>query len=263
MANLAFPQLSSGAMVQYPLRRRRVIQTAINSFADGSMIATNINANTQTLWDLSYTDLTSADQAALQNHFSACQGPFEPFIFIDPTGNMLSNSSALNIGSWLADPLLTVRGGTSDPLGGNTAFTLVNASQVDQALKQQITAPANYQYCMSVYASAAVPSNVKLGLSAASSQSQTYAVSTNWVRLVNSAQLSDTQMSFTASIIVPAAQTVVVWGPQLEPQLSPSRYRATAASGGVYQNAHLIGNTITFTSEAPGLYSTLISIETT
>jgi len=45
--------------------------------------------------------------------------------------------------------------------------------------------------------------------------------------------------------------------------LSPSRYRATAESGGVYQNAHLLGNSVTFESQAPGLFSTSISIETT
>jgi hypothetical protein len=49
MASLAFPQLSSGALAQYPLRKRRVIQSAINAFGDGSVIASNINANTQSV----------------------------------------------------------------------------------------------------------------------------------------------------------------------------------------------------------------------
>jgi len=260
MANVAYPQLSSGAMAQYPLRKRRVIQSSVNTFADGSMIVSNINANTQFVWELSYTDLTAADQTALQNHFIACQGPKNAFIFIDPTDNMLGNSSNLTLGAWIAQPLLSVTPGAPDPEGGTTAFTLVNNSGVDQQISQTILAPASYQYCFSLYATAAIPTTLRLGLG---TRSQIFSLGTSWTRLINSVQLSGNQMSFTASIIVPAAQTVVVWGPQLEPQLSPSRYRATASSGGVYQNAHLLGNSLTFQSEAPGLFSTTISIETT
>jgi hypothetical protein len=264
MANLAFPQLTSGAMAQYPLRKRRVIQSAVNTFADGSMITANLNANTQRVWELSYTDLTSVDRAALQNLFVTCQGPLMPFVFIDPTDNMLGNSGDLTSGAWMAAPLLSVTGGAPDPLGGNTAFMLVNDSQVDQQVSQIIMAPANFQYCFSLYAMAAVNSPFRLGLNtSASQQSQTFTATGNWRRLAASVELTDNETTFSASIIVPAAQTVVVWGPQLEPQLSPSRYRVTAASGGVYQNAHFLGNSLTFESDAPGLFSTVISIETT
>jgi hypothetical protein len=87
--------------------------------------------------------------------------------------------------------------------------------------------------------------------------------SSNWTRLVNSNQLSDTQISFSVFLSVPPGESVAVFGPQLEPQLSPSRYRATTVAGGVYQNAHFLGDSITFESAAPGLFSTVISIETT
>lgn len=263
MSSIAFPQLSSGAQAQYPLRKRRVIQSTVNAFADGSILTSNINANTQFVWELSYTDLTIGDQTALQSHFAACQGPLQPFIFIDPTDNMLSNSSDLTTASWTADPLLSVTAGAPDPLGGSSAFTVVNSGQTDQQLSQTIQAPANFQYCFSLYTSASVPTSLGLSIASAISPRQTYPVGANWVRLTNSLRLSDNALSFTASIVVPAAQTLVVWGPQLEPQLSPSRYRSTAAAGGVYHDAHLLGNSITFESQAPGLFSTLISIETT
>jgi hypothetical protein len=263
MANLAFPQLSSGALVQYPFRKRRVLQSVLNTFADGSMIASNISSNTQRTWELSYTDLTNADQVALESHFRACQGPLLPFIFIDPTDNMVGSSSDLTLGEWMADPQLLVSGGAADPLGGSSAFTLVNGGETDQKLSQTIAAPASFQYCFSVYAASAVPTSVTLGLTAVSSQSQAFASGNNWTRLVSAMQLADNQLSFTVSITVPAAQTVLVWGPQLEPQISPSSYRATTGNSAVYQNAHLLGDSITFESTAPGLFSTFISIETT
>jgi hypothetical protein len=176
---------------------------------------------------------------------------------------MLNNSTDLTMAAWQADPLLSVTPGAADPLGGTTAFTILNSGQVDQKISQQMAAPAGFQYCLSVYACAQVATSIELGVSAVSSQSQSFPIGASWTRLINSTKLPDSQLGFTVSITIPAAQTVVVWGPQLEPQLSPSRYRPTAASGGVYQNAHLLGDSITFESESSGLFSTLVTIETT
>ena len=250
-------------MVQYPLRKRRIHRSPVNAFSDGSMIASNISANSQFVWELAYSELTLVDQSALQYHFSACQGPFQPFIFIDPTANMLSNSTDLISTSWQADPLLSVTGGAPDPQGGTSAFVLINSGQIDQQISQVVSAPANYQYCLSLYVSAPTPSTIRLGRSATSAITQNFAAGATWTRVVKSGQLPDTQFMFSASIIVPAGQTVSVFGPQLEPQISPSRYRATNAAGGVYQNAHFLGDSLTFQSEGPGLFSTLITIETT
>lgn len=263
MANLAFPQLLSGAQAQYPLRKRRVIQSPVNAFADGTMITSNINANSQYVWELAYVDLTSVDQSSLQNLFTACQGPFLPFIFIDPADNMLSSSTNVKAGTWIADSLLSIVAGAGDPMGGHNAFTLTNAGQTDQQVAQQITAPANFRYCLSVYASAPVPASLTLGRAAVSSLSETFTVHSSWTRLVHSAQLADDQVGFTIWLRVPAGQSIVVFGPQLEPQISPSRYRPTANAGGVFQNAHFLGDSITFESDAQGLVSTLINIETT
>ncbi len=263
MANLAFPQLSSGALVQYPFRRARTIGSTFNTFADGSMICSNLNSNQQTVWELSFTDLTVQDQTALQNHVAACQGPLKPFIFIDPADNMLSNSGDLTAAAWIADPLLSISSGAMDPIGGATAFSVVNRGEAHQQFTQQVMAPANFQYCFSLYACSPVATSLQLELSATSSNVQKFPIGSTWVRLVSPVQLSDTQTIFSVSIALPPGQTVVLWGPQLEPQSRPSRYRATSASGSVYQNAHLLSQSITFESHAPGLFSTAFSIETT
>jgi hypothetical protein len=261
MGNLAFPQLSSGAYVQYPLRRQRLIQSVLNSFADGTMLASSQNANQRWMWDLIYNDLTATDQAALQTFFAQCRGPLLPFIFIDPTSNMLSSSANLLASVWQADPELTVTPGAADPNGGTSAFTLVNSSQVSRQITQQVLAPANFQYCLSVFAYASSAAELTLSLSATSSQNNTFALGESWLRFVNSGQLTDAQTGLNVAISIPAGQTVTVFGPQLEPQLAPSRYRATEAAGGVYPNAHFLTGALTFTSDAPGLFSTSISIE--
>ena len=219
MSNLAFPQLTSGALVQYPIRKRRIIQSPINAFADGSMIPSQMNTNSAFGWQVAYRDLAPGDQTALQNLFSACQGPLLSFIFIDPTDNMLSYSSNLKIGNWLVDPLLSIAAGAADPFGGTSAFLLVNGGQTDQRVSQTIMAPANYSYCFSVYVSAEVPSSVSLSSMAVSQQSQSFPVGLNWTRLVSNGILPDNQIGITFSIVVPGAQTVAVFGPQMEPQV--------------------------------------------
>lgn len=261
MGNLAFPQLSSGSQVQYPLRKRRNLQSPINAFADGSIGASNLNANASYVWELAYSELTATDQQALLNLFTACQGSLLPFTFIDPTANMLSSSSNLTSSEWIADPLLTIQSGATDPEAGNGAFTATNAGQVAQQLTQQVNAPANYQYCFSVYAVAPSPTQVTLTRTAVSAASEALMVGASWVRLIQTAQLVDDQLGFNVSISIPPGQSITLFGPQLEPQLWPSRYRATNLTGGVYSNAHFLGDSITFASDAPGLFSTLISIE--
>lgn len=263
MADLAFPQLSTGAQVQYPLRKRRVMGSTINAFSDGSIVSSRINGVSQRVWELAYTDLTLPDKVALQALFEACEGPLKPFVFIDPTGNMITSSSDLTSGPWLTDPLLSVIGGAIDPTGENTAFTIANHGESDQQLTQRILAPSSYRYCFSIYASAAAPCPIIFETKSQSSQSSRHSVGLTWSRISYSGQLTERLMNFTISIAIPAAQTVTVWGPQLEPQISPSRYRKTATVGGVYQSAHFLGDSITFKSDAPGLFSTLISIETT
>jgi hypothetical protein len=75
--------------------------------------------------------------------------------------------------------------------------------------------------------------------------------------------LTDAQTGFGVSISIPAGATITVFGPQLEPLFAPSPYRPTVAAGGVYMNAHFLTSALTFTSDAPGLFSTALSIETT
>lgn len=263
MANLHFPQLSSGAQVQYPLRKRRTIRTVANSFADGSMIGSPLNRFAQHVWQLAYSGLTAVDQSALQNHFAACQGQLLPFTFIDPTDNMIGLSSNVMRGTWRADPQLSVTAGAADPMGGTQAFLLVNDGQIDQKLSQTIPAQAAFHYCLSVFARADAATSVSLMRSALSEASEQFAVGSDWRRLVHSTQLGESADTFTIAISVPAGQSLVIFAPQLEPQIAPSRYRATAGTGGIYPQAHFLDDAISFEADAPGLFSTVIKIETT
>lgn len=264
MGNLFYPQLASGAMAQYPIKKTSVVRTVKNVLPDGSLILyTDING-AHRIWQLIYTDLDAADMQALQAHFAACAGPLRAFTFIDPTENMLVWSSDLTNASWQSTGLVRWQPGLADPDGGTAGLTATNTGQGNLEITQTLTVPASYQYCFSLYAMSAQPSEVVLTRRGQPTieESTTFNVGAGWTRLISSGRLNDAGTQFTVAIALAAGQQVGLYGFQLEPQVSPSRYRPTSSVGGVYASAHWGVDQLTTDVEAPNLYATSFSIET-
>jgi hypothetical protein len=263
MANLFFPQLTSGALAQYPIRKTRLVRTIKNQLPDGNMLLYADAGGSKLLWQLEYVELSSVDLQSLQSHFFNCIGPFRGFTFIDPTDNMLACSSDLTNPIWIASASLQVNANTSDPVGSTAAFTLVNNSQLPQSLTQTLAVPANYQYCFSVYVRSSQGATITLAVSGASANAaETFAADGNWKRIFLDSQLNDAAATFLATISLGLGQQADVYGPQLEPQLVPSQYRPTLQQGGVYPNAHWGADQLPVIATAPGMFSTSFSIET-
>lgn len=266
MANLYFPQLTSGALAQYPIQKTRVVPTIKNVLPDGNLVLfTELNSNphaARLMWQLSYSGLGLVDLQALQAHYANCRGPFRGFTFIDPTDNMFFWSSDLTAQNWQRNGM-QISSGASDPDGGSGAFVLTNASQASQAVVQTLSVPANYRYCMSAYVMSAASGTVLLTRSGASaSESSVVNVGPSWTRVASSGQLNDAGTEFTAGIVLVPGQQITVYGMQLEAQMQPSRFRATGATAGVYPTAHWGSDELAITAEAPNLFSTSFSIET-
>jgi hypothetical protein len=263
MANLYYPQLSSGALAQYPIQKTRVVRTIKNVLADGSMILLSDPDGARLVWQLAYTELSSADVSALQAHFTACVGPFHAFTFIDPTDNMLASSADMTAEPWVTSSLIQMTSGVVDFFGGNGAFTLTNTGQISQTIAQTLQVPAGYQYCFSVYAMSNISAPITLLRNGPSTQdATTVTIGPAWARIVSSGTLSDAEVGFTVAISLTAGQQVQLYGPQLEAQIVPSPYRPTAEAGGVYANAHWAIDQLTITANAPNLFSTACGIET-
>jgi hypothetical protein len=263
MANLFYPQLSSGAVAQYPIRKTRIARTIKNILPDGSMILFSDPDGGRLIWDLLYTELSDADVQILQAHFNACVGPFHGFTFIDPTDNMLASSVDLRSTPWVTASLIQVSGGAVDPSGGNGAFTVSNAGQINQELAQTANVPSGYQYCFSIYAMSAVPSAITMIRRGATTEDvTTVPIGPTWTRVTSSGRLNDNGTSFTVAISLTAGQQAQLYGPQLEAQRVPSGYRPTSQMGGVYANAHWAVAQLPIIAEAPGLFSTRFTIET-
>ena len=150
MANLYFPQLASGAMAQYPVRKSRVTRSLKNSLPDGTMLVAADPGSQRLYWQLSYVDLSLAEIAALQNLFDSCSGRVKAFTFIDPTGNMLASSTDFTAPAWAASSALEITPGMADSQGGTSAFTIVNNSGNAAEVTQTLGVPARYQYCFSI-----------------------------------------------------------------------------------------------------------------
>ncbi len=256
--------MSSGALVQYPIRKTNGIRTIKNILADGSMLVAADPGAGQLVWTLSYIALQPTDMNALQAHFEACAGPLRAFTFLDPTDNLLTYSADLTQPPWITPATVNIQSGMPDPIGGTGAFYVANAGSATQQIFQTLpAAPVNFQYCFSVYASSATGGMCRLERSSANAQETTICrIGPQWSRISSSGLLNDNGVGLSVGISLPAGQSVSLFGPQLEPQFAPSRFRPTYSNGGVYLNAHWAASELIFTADAPSLFSTSFSIET-
>lgn len=261
MANF-FPQLISGAIAQYPIRKTIATRTIRNVLPDGSLYLNSDPAAGHILWQLAYQGLSTQEIGSLTAHFDACRGRFQAFTFIDPTDNMLINSANLAAAPWLPSTGLNLSGNAADPLGKSGAFVLTNNAQVAAQLSQTSNVPANYQYCFSAYVMSAEPTTVELVRSGPASEERTAVTAgPEWNRVVSNGSLSDMGTEFTVAISLLPGQRISVYGPQLEAQVAPSRYRATFTRAGVYPNAHWAVDALPVMADAPNLFSTIFTIE--
>jgi hypothetical protein len=263
MPDLSFPQLSSGAYAQYPIRKTTKIQTVKNILADGSMLVASDPGAGQLVWTLSYVGLSATDVGGIQAHFEACRGPLRGFTFLDPTDNLLTYSADLTQLPWITPAGVTIESGLPDPLGGTGAFTVTNEGFATQQITQTLMAPVGYQYCFSVYAASATTGTCSLTRNSANAQQTNICpVGPSWSRISSSGALADTGAGLSVAISLAAGQSISLFGPQLEPQFSPSRFRPTYSSAGLYLNAHWAASELIFIADAPNVFSTSFSIET-
>ena len=262
MANLFFPQLSTGAIAQFPFGKIRSVRTVENALPDGSLLVSPDSTSSRITWNLHFNELLPSEMLELQEFYSACIGPFSAFTFIDPADNMLISSSDLTNSAWNLSLSLKVTPGLTDPFGGTTAFAVTNTGQTAATVTQTIAVPANYQYCFSVYLLGLNDSDVTLSMTGSTaSASQSFGSESAWSRIVLPGRLNDSGTTLTAVIQLQPGQSVQLFGPQLEPQASPSSYRATTSQGGVYTASHWSSNQLAFSANGPNSFATSFAIE--
>jgi hypothetical protein len=253
---LVYPQLTTGALSQYPVTKKRTSRTVVNTAADGSRVTYADPAGGTLEWQLAYAGLSDAELAELQAFHATAEGSLNAFTFVDPTANLLSWSEDLSNAVWTLAPLLTVSGGVADPFGGTAGWQAANAGAGPQSITQTLSAPAGYLYCFSVYLQSAQAGTVTL-LSGANSAS--YPVGPAWSRVSLARNGDPTASSIAFGIELAAGAASHVFGPQVEVQAEASRYK-TSTTGGVYQNARFQNDVFQFTTTDVNRHSATVTI---
>lgn len=253
---LVYPQLPTGALAQFPVERRRQMRTLVNTAADGTVVKLGDPGAAMVSWQMKYAALSDAELAALLQFFAAAEGTLNDFTFVDPTANLLAWSGDLSNAVWNAAPFLSMIGANADPAGGNDAWQVTNSGAAAQDLTQTLTAPGGYRYCFSVYAKAAAPAAFTLLLG---SNRYTQNIGPEWQRLVCTGTDDASASSVTFGIELGAGAVVSVYGLQVEPQDSPSMYKAST-TGGCYENARLRDDALSFTTTDVNRHSATVNI---
>jgi hypothetical protein len=259
-----FPQLISGALVQYPLVKRRICKTISNTTIEGRVFKLPDPCNSSVEWDLTFEGLTSEERARLVAFYEEVEGRLGEFTFLDPTDNLLSWSSDPAKAVWTKEPHLVLTGGVADPKGGTEAVRVANPGAQAQSLLQTLKAPGSYLYCFSVWLRSVTPSRaILVRTTGVSETAESYGADFVWRRVTLSGRSETMAEDVTFGIRLHAGTAVEIFGMQVEAQPAPSDYRRTAARGGVYSSARLAEDVFTLTSYGPDEHSCKVRVSAT
>lgn len=262
MADQCFPQLSAGAVVQYPFRKVRKYRAIRNVLPDGRLIQLPDPGARQVQWELTYNNLTFDDVEALRSHYRVCKGPLQSFTFLDPMANLLAFSESLRATVWQSSSQFAIAEINGSPRPDLRAYSVTNTSQADATLFQRIAAPSFYTFCFSLYLRSEEPANVGLVQTAITAKSSAEReCTTHWSRVCLSASLTERSSALSAGLTLAPGQRVYVSSPQLEAQYAMSEYKPTWSRSGVYLNARYGMPEIVVSVESPNIYSTTIVVE--
>ncbi len=258
---LYFPQLSSGALAQYPLRRSQRKRTIWNDCVDGSNFRLADVAATTVEWRLSYSGLTQDEWQALVTLFQQTEGRLQTFAFFDPADNLLRYSGTLDNADWVKDPLLQLTSGISDPLSMNTAWHLSNAGLAAQALSQTVEIPGAYVCCFSAYARSSSPFQLTMTRTGSDGSISTVQnIGASWQRVHLSGSIAGAAANSAFSLSLPPGAALDLFGVQVEAQPQASDYKETFATDGVYPATRFAEDSLATTAVAINNYSVNISL---
>ncbi|HNY39434.1 MAG TPA: hypothetical protein PKJ41_03535 [Bryobacteraceae bacterium] len=250
-----FPQLESGCMGQYPLRRTLSLRTYSSESPGGKRRAAFDAGGSTVRWKLPLTGLSESEAEAIQGLFQASDGRRRSFMFVDPFANLLGGTDDLAGTLWEKGPGVVVAGGVRGPDGQAEACSLANTSGVWSGVSQALAIPEAMNYCMSAWVRSAGGGSVKLSIGDAQRVVET---GSEWRQAWVSGVDGTSPVQFM--IAAPAGETVEVYGPQAEAQIAPSEYKRNRGRGGWYPRARFESNELNLEAEAPGLYGCEVAI---
>ena len=258
---LYFPQLTSGAVSQYPIVTRTVTRTVSNLLEDGDTIRMGDGGAAQMSWDLTLSGLATDEWNAIEQLFEIVQGGLGAFTFLDPASNLLAWSEDYSQTVWSVDPLLALGTGIQDALGGTGATRVTNIAQARQQLLQHISGPASYQYCFSVFLRSDASQIATLVQSASIARAERVCtVTPQWTRFALSGRFPVEDDGIAFGVSLEPGGSVDIFGPQVEPQPAAGKYKKTVDRSGVYAKCRFAMDSLTLTTQGPNQQSGVIRL---
>src|ERR1700716_4021903 len=159
---LYFPQLSTGAVGQYPIQKRRLTRTVVNEASDGARFKLADSRAAAVEWTLNLQTLTDGERDTLTQFHGSVEGRLGDFTFLDPTDNLLCWSEKLDEAVWERNLLVTITAGIADPNGGTNASRISNTGAGALAIQQVVNGSGGFQYAFSLQARSNQPQQLTL-----------------------------------------------------------------------------------------------------
>ncbi len=258
-----FPQLSTGAVSQFPLQRKQLYRTVVNTLSDGSEVKSLDPFGSALEFSLGFNGLSDMEMDAVEAFFLSQEGRRGTFGFLDPALNLLRWSEDFARSVWTVGPLLMLSDGQSDPWGSQRATSVSNSAIAPQAVIQAIEAPGNYSYCLSVWLRGLTSDPVTL-LAASGGYTQTQLVfpTATWKRFHLSVSLPSELNSIGFGWELPAGVTVYAVGAQVDAQPAPAAYRRSSTRHGVHPKVRFAMDSLSRTTNGPNDHRTTVSLLT-
>jgi hypothetical protein len=258
---ICFPQLSTGAVGQFPIEKRRLSRTLVNLIAGGDTVKLADAAASTVEWVLPFEMLSDEEAAALVELHARTEGRFGAFTFLDPMDNLLCWSEKLDESVWERNSLLTITMDVADPSGGTRATRVANTGSGALAIEQIVNGPGWFQYAFSLLIRSDVDQQIALIRSTdTQTQSANFNVGAEWKRVLLSGKFTGTEESVTFGIEVGSGHSVDLFGIQGEAQPSASGYKATLSRSGLYPSARFMDDDLSVTTVGPNQHSCRIRI---
>ncbi len=253
---LLYPQLASGALAQFPLRRIYSWTHVTNLQEDGSRYLESATENASLTWQLRYDHLTAAEAETLTAFFELTRGRLQTFTLLDPVGNLLLWSEDLSKPFWERSPALTV-----SELDSEWGPSFILGSAGSGTLQQALPCPASALLCFSMYARADQPSGLGLSVWDVSGRTEkTFPVDGNWRRIFVTQAGTGASLGKTVEVSLSAGSQVQIAQISVNAQPAPGAYVATAHVGGVYPTARMDQDTLSVTASGPNDFSCAVQL---
>jgi hypothetical protein len=256
-----FPQLSTGAVGQYPIQKRRRSRTVVNEAWGGTRLKLADADSAAVEWTLDFQTLTGDERDALEQLFGEVEGRLVDFTFLDPTDNLLCWSEKLDEAVWERNLLVTITPAVEDPNGGASASRVSNSGIAALAIQQTVNAPGWFQYGFSVQARSDQSQQLRLVRSTgAHTQSAAFGIGADWQKILLSGKFTGSEEQVSFGIEVAPGGSVDLFGVQVEAQPGASGYKKTFSKGGVYPKARFLDDSLALTADGPDQHSCRIRI---